>query len=802
MKIKRLTKVLAIILVISMLPLWMLGCGGTTGTIRERLVELMIGDGKLDDENGYSQEYVKRLDADVDSMKLYFDPDVGYWEPSNMLDMVGSSYEGVFYENLYTMTVAWATKTSKHYHDGDLLDMVEAGFEYLASEPGGPFNETWQNWIKGSLTAKERLDASEYIIRTLLILTEEGKMSDSKAEEYAVRATEITPSAYGKGVELARSAYVSLGYAALIDDEEALLPVIEKLAALAMNVTNGAGLYADGSFITDPKVASSGSYGVIAFSELVEITYAIQGEPCDFSSELNIPAYLYNWAVNSIMPSLYNGRAFASTSSSFVGKAEYVGGRAVSSMIALADYFDEADDNDKANSLRAVVKGYSSAPNADFFAYLSTYGATRFEDIMDDEDIAAKYIEGAYSFAATDKLNIIGPKYSASLSLSSIRTAKYETRINRFDTNFQSTQSGDAFIKNPVNGNGWYSGDGALMIYTSKYAPGASYWKYVNGERLPGSTVATIDRTLAASGNTTGNNVEAGSVTIGNFAVSAMHATANNADYNSTIDAKKSWFFFDNEIVALGAGINSKGQSYNVNTGKLATYSVVTNVENVYYGSFSSIMTADSIDGDVMLAPNRQDKAGNDDAIYVMNYGGIYVPAEKNDELYYSLNKTDGGNFVEVWLDHSEGEADPYNFSGKTYEYVIVPATTMNANGFYAYVKAPDYTVLANTEQVQAVKDASSGMVGYTFWEAASVEGYLSSDFACTVLVKETDTTITIAVSDFTHTVAQGSGNITLNLAGGQIASISEGLTLNANILQVDRTVAANGNTLTVVINK
>ncbi len=802
MKIKRLTKVLAIILVISMLPIWMLGCGGTTGTVRERLVELMIGNGKLDDENEYSQEYVKRLDADVDGMRLYFDPSVGYWDPSNMSDMAGSSYEGVFYENLYTMTVAWATKTSKHYHDGDLMDMIEAGFEYLATEPGGPFNETWQDWINDSLTSRERLDAAEYLIRTLLILTEEGEMSDSKAEEYAVHATELIPTAYGKGVDLARSAYISLGYAVIIDDEEGISPIIEKLAGLAVNVTSGQGLYADGSFITDPKIASSGSYGAIAFSELVEIAYAIQGEACDFNSELNIPAYLYNWAVNSIMPSLYNGRAFASTSSSFVGEAEYIGGRAVSSMIALADYFEEAEDDDKANLLRAVVKGYAAAPNADFFAYLSTYGATRFEDIMDDEDISTKSIEGAFSFAMSDKLNILSPNYSASLSLSSIRTIKYETRVNRFDTNFNATQFGDAFIYNPINSNGWYSGDGALMIYTSKYAPDSNYWKYVNGGRLPGSTVATIDRTLASSGNATGNNTEAGSVTIGNFAVSAMHATANNADYNSTIDVKKSWFFFDEEIVALGAGISSKGQSYNVNTGRPANYRVVTNVENIFYGSFSSIMTSVNLKDDIMLAPNREDKAAND-AIYVMNYGGIYVPAAKNDQLYYSLNKTEGGNFVEFWIDHSESEDNPYTFSGKTYEYVIVPASNQkNENGFYAYVKAPDYTVLANTEKVQAVKDASSGMVGYTFWEAAAVEGYLSSDFACTVLVKETDTTITIAVSDFTHTTAEGFGNITLNIAGGQVASISDGLTINGTTLQVNRAIAANGNTLTVVINK
>jgi hypothetical protein len=48
-----LTKVLAVILVIAMLPLWLFGCGDAADVVRERLVELMIGDGKLDDDNEY-----------------------------------------------------------------------------------------------------------------------------------------------------------------------------------------------------------------------------------------------------------------------------------------------------------------------------------------------------------------------------------------------------------------------------------------------------------------------------------------------------------------------------------------------------------------------------------------------------------------------------------------------------------------------------------------------------------------------------------------------------------------------------
>ena len=98
MKISRLTRVLAVILVISMLPLWLFGCGGMTDSVSERLVEMMIGDGKLDDENKKSMAYVNRLDEEVTNLRLYFDSDTGYWAIDRM--EAGSSYQGVFYENL------------------------------------------------------------------------------------------------------------------------------------------------------------------------------------------------------------------------------------------------------------------------------------------------------------------------------------------------------------------------------------------------------------------------------------------------------------------------------------------------------------------------------------------------------------------------------------------------------------------------------------------------------------------------------------------------------------------------------
>ena len=112
------------------------------------------------------------------------------------------------------------------------------------------------------------------------------------------------------------------------------------------------------------------------------------------------------------------------------------------------------------------------------------------------------------------------------------------------------------------------------------------------------------------------------------------------------------------------------------------------------------------------------------------------------------------------------------------------------------------YVVISNTEKLQAVKDVSSGAVGYTFWEAETASTGVSSDFACSILITENDTSITVSVADFTHADVTGLGHINLGISGGQVASASAGLILNGGVLEVDRAVASNGQTLTIVINK
>ena len=132
----------------------------------------------------------------------------------------------------------------------------------------------------------------------------------------------------------------------------------------------------------------------------------------------------------------------------------------------------------------------------------------------------------------------------------------------------------------------------------------------------------------------------------------------------------------------------------------------------------------------------------------------------------------------------------------------------MNMNDFFAYTAEPGYVVLANNESVQAVSDKSSGVEQYVFWEAASCANAagtrtISADFACNVIIIETDSQITVTVADITQTKSTTPGTIDIGITGSfDSAASSAGITLNGTAVTVDRTVAASGQSLTIVINK
>jgi hyaluronate lyase len=144
-------------------------------------------------------------------------------------------------------------------------------------------------------------------------------------------------------------------------------------------------------------------------------------------------------------------------------------------------------------------------------------------------------------FAGMDRIVHLRPGFGFGISMSSNRVANYESI-------------------NGENLKGWHTGNGMTYLYNGDLTQfNKDYWPTVNSLRLPGTTT---DGSQGAK-----NRYLSPKTWVGGSSVNGLYGTAGielDMD-NSTLTGKKSWFMFDNKIVALGAGITAN-DSRNVET--------------------------------------------------------------------------------------------------------------------------------------------------------------------------------------------------------------------------------------------
>lgn len=800
MKPTRIAKILAVILAITMLPLWTVGCGGgSSEAVFAGLRDQLHGEVELDTDDAATQTYIAALDAEVKNLLTYQEEEGGW--PDKIVTP-GDSVQTFHYKSIYKLAVAYTTDGSEYYHSGSAFDAAE-----LALQQGYDvvFGASQIGANSKTFTMEMRQICALNLVRSVMLL--EDDLSSSDIEQWFSILDMKFPAPVGEGLDKIRTTYICAAYYSYAGNTENVAKFTSNFIDDVLALTDsGDGRYADGSYIWNLGNVSTLEAGVEAVDLLADLYVALKDT--DYALPETTVDALYNWVV-SMKHSLYNGIAVASSLTSNVTQGERIGGEAVAVMLKVAEICDE----EKANAIKALVKSYGST-NADYkgdgkFAVgLGSYGAYLYSEVVKNDDIVASADAiGAHSYAAADTLSVIAANFGVSVSMNSVRT-------NKFDTAKIPYVDPDALETVAHNGNLWYSRDGMFNLYTADYNRPSTFWSNINTLRLPGTTVDNRPRKNIDVYSYNGMNNYAGSAVLGVTAVAAMWLNGNNAEYRSDLTAKKAWFVFDDKIVCLGADINNTTLPKE-GSAAYKNHQIETIIENIYYYKFTSINT--SIVESATLSSGATDVLktmtvdGNENAaLYFSRYGGVYIPAS-NLNVKAKLSTTDGGNYAEIWVEHTEKVLDAdgnligYVTKDGSYEYAIYPSTSLNMREFYEMINAgngtADYTVLNNDKNVQAVRDNKSGAVGYVFWTGASCNG-ITTDFACNIMVKETDTQITIAIADISHAALDNPGGV-ITLGGYyNLVSADNGLTLNGNTITVDRNVASNGQTLTIVLSK
>lgn len=123
---------------------------------------------------------------------------------------------------------------------------------------------------------------------------------------------------------------------------------------------------------------------------------------------------------------------------------------------------------------------------------------------------------------------------------------------------------------------------------------------------------------------------------------------------------------------------------------------------------------------------------------------GYYFPKESRyDNTVLKARRTSGVNsFFELWYSHGVNPSD-----GK-YAYVLLPGKS--AEQTQKYAENSPIKILANTDDIQAVRNEKLSVTSIVFWQKGSFEG-ITVDKPCMVMIRDKDGKYEISVSDPTQ---------------------------------------------------
>ncbi|MGV3545782.1 MAG: polysaccharide lyase 8 family protein [Pedobacter sp.] len=295
----------------------------------------------------------------------------------------------------------------------------------------------------------------------------------------------------------------------------------------------------------------------------------------------------------------------------------------------------------------------------------------------------------------------VRPEYSFNVRIASKRTKRSEAGNNE-------------------NLYGKYMSDGATNIQVNgpEYYNIMPVWEW---DKIPGITAADHAEDIKTGVNwgETGHNEFAGGVSDGNYG-----ATAYQLDYDG-VQAKKAWFFFDKEVVALGADIKSS-VSEPITTTINQTW--LQGSVNTNSGTFKK---------------DEQTKMNAPAASWVQHNGVIYyfpkatdlaISTQAQTGNWYKINlshpkKDITANVFKLWIDHG---TKPDTAS---YQYIVLP-TAKNIKSF----DPKTINIISNSAKNQAVFHQQLKIFQAVFYSPSTIKSEIyevTSDKACVLMIKE-----------------------------------------------------------------
>lgn len=641
------------------------------------------------------------------------------------------------YGRLHDMAVAWATPGQNLYQNANLLADTLSGMDWMDARrynPGSTEYDNWWDWEIGS---------PAYVVDIAVLLYDQ--LSTDQLTRYMAavnrfdsdpRILEIsTVKAASTGANLTDKCKIALLRGVLVKDSSQVTLAVNSLSPVFAYVTSGDGFYIDGSFIQHTHHPYNGSYGIVLIADIANLLWLLSGSPYDVTDPRR--ANVTDWVTNSFAPLIYEGAMMDMTRGRGISRSgssdHWAGHTTIAALLRIAQFASP----DLAAPLVSVIKRWLQDDSSLNYAAdlpLDLVGVAH-GILNDDTVVPADLPSSSRVYASMDRALHLRPDWAAGIAMHSTRIYNFENINNE-------------------NLHGWHTADGMTYLYNSDLAQfDGSFWPTVNPQRLPGTTVI--------AGSTARQSQFGGSDAVGGTSLDGYSAVMMQLSPDGRqLSAKKSWFLLDDELVALGADINSTSSAGTVET----------IVENRRLAS-DAVFTADPNGAWANLVSNQASIG------YVFPDGSPWQSLnETRMGAWYDINTLGGsmtqlsGQFQTIWFDHG------VMASGGTYSYILLPG--MGADATAAYAASPAVQVLENDASAQAVMHAGLGLQAVNFWTPGYTVGGIGCDSVASVLVHQANGLLNIAVADPTQ-ANSGVIHVTIAAAAGGVVSQDAGVSVD-----------------------
>ncbi|MFD3498258.1 polysaccharide lyase 8 family protein [Streptomyces sp. NPDC058678] len=681
-------------------------------TLRRRWLDLTLGTGYDPATEPYASRLAETGDlargfrATMTPTPTSLWPDRPYDPPSGITQSYG---------RLWTMAQAYVRQGTGSTGDPALLTDVLRGLDHLSATVYNPTTTRYGNWWEWQIGSPRLLMDLTAALHDHL--TDARRQAACAAVDHFIPDMMLTDysgtSTGANRVDLCRSVALR-GILGRAPDRIALAR--DALSPVFPYVTEGDGLYADGSFVQHTWVAYSGTYGQVMLDGLGRLFALLAGsawEVTDPNRQIILDSVDHAYAPlihDGLVMDSVNGRAISRghlrSDDRHVLRGDHFHGQQIIAAIALLAEGASAAERQR---WYGRIKGWIER---DTVAPILTAPQFGVADLARLHAVAASPVApapeptGHHLFPAMDRAVHRRPAFTASLAMASDRIAHYE-------------------CGNGENPRGWHTGAGMVAWWPRGRGDQYTdwYWPTVDWYRLPGTTVSTRrlpDRAGGRWGEPKPDVRWVGGTTDGEYAAIGQHLKG----LGSTLEARKSWFCVADAVVCLGAGITCTDG-----------VPVETVVDNRNLGE----------DGTPAFVRGHGWAHLEDHGGWLLPAGDLRTLREDRTGAWSDINT--GGTterrtrrWQTLWLDHG---TDPVDAS---YVYVLMPGAARRT----VAARAADrhwLSVLANDTVRQAVRIPSLGLTAATFWQAGTAGG-LTVSAGASVLVRRHGRTATLCVSE------------------------------------------------------